>query len=158
MDKVYFDKKIRETIEECSYPFYVVNPIKSVRCTCVDLQTNEANPNCINCLGTGYKISIKKIKGASNEVSKNISGRGGVRGNLAESVSRNYFIDHKYPISEDALFVDDNQVWYVYRIFDMKALSGKCTHYEIQANLKKNDHDITLKNFKKIMQTYKNRR
>lgn len=157
MDNAYFERKIKETIEECSYDFYVVNPIKSVRCTCVDLTTQQANPKCINCLGTGYKISIKKIRGASNEILTNITGKGGIKGNLTEAVARNYFIDHKYPISEDALFIDDNQVWYVYRIFDMKGLKGNLTHYEIQANLKKNDHDVVLNNFRKIMKLYNKR-
>lgn len=158
MKRAYFDRKIKEQIEACSYDFYIVNPIKDVKCTCVDIKTNQAEPKCINCLGTGYKISIKKIRGASNEVLKNISGKGGVRGSLAEAIVRNYFIDKKYPVSEDALIIDNNLVFYVYRIADMKGLEGVETHYEIQANLKKNDHNVILNNFKKIMEKYKNRR
>lgn len=154
MNNVAFHNKIRETIEKCSYEFYIVSPIISVMCTCVNHATKQPSPDCINCLGTGYKIRIKKIKGASNEIEASVTGKG-VRGSAAKGIARTYFVDAKYDMKDNDLIIDNDMIFYAYRIIKMKALEGVHTHNQIKAIQKKNDHNITLKNFKKIMSRYK---
>lgn len=67
MDNQYFHDKIRKTIEECSYKFFIVIPDLERACTCTCHSTKTANPKCKKCLGTGYRITIKTIEGASDE-------------------------------------------------------------------------------------------
>ena len=154
MNNNIWHQKIKDTIEKCEYEFYTINPINSITCTCVNHATKQADPRCMYCLGTGYKIKIRKIKGASNEIESNIAGKG-VKGSAAESVGRTYFIDSKYPIGEHDLIVDNDEILYVYRIYKMKGLKGEHTHNEIKVIPKRNDSSAILANFKRIMKMYK---
>ena len=154
MNQEYFHQKIKETLDLCAYEFYVVHPINDIQCTCVTQATQEANPSCKMCLGTGHKIRIKKIKGASNDYIDNVAGRG-VRGAMAESTNRTYFVDAKYPISDNDLIIDGKGVYYVFRINEMRGFQGKLSHREAKVLPKKNDSKTVYKNFEGIMKKYK---
>lgn len=154
MNNEYWHSRIEDVIEKCSYEFYVVHPIESVNCTCVNQATKQPNPSCINCLGTGHKIRIKKILGASNDIEQTVAGRG-VRGSAAESVGRTYFIKNIYPINELDLIIDGNNIFNVYRIYERRGLAGYLTHNEVKVVPKRNDKAIILNNFKTIMKKYK---
>lgn len=143
-----FHKNIRKTIDECSYDFFVVRPNKNIKCTCVTHATKQADPDCKLCLGTGYKIIIKKFNGSSNEELK-----GANSGGKAAYVSRTYFV-YKNNLREDDLIVDDDEIFYVFRVQDMKALKGFKTHQEAFAVRRNNDHTVSLKNFKELIKPY----
>lgn len=148
-----WNQKIRDTIERCAYDFYVIHPITKIRCRCVEHSTKQADPTCKLCLGTGYKIKIKKIRGAANDIEANAAGRG-VRGSEAITVAKTYFIDSKYPIEDYDVIIDEDEVLYVFRIHTMKGLQGEVTHNQVTAYPLKNDQKVTLKNFKEIMKKY----
>lgn len=153
MDYRYWNERIRETIETCSYEFYVVHPIKKVVCTCVDHSTKQADPKCKMCLGMGYKIKIRKIKGAANDIEATASGKNS-RGSSALTVAKTYFIDSKYPIEDNDMIIDDDEVSYVFRIYTMKGLNGEVTHNEVTAYPLRADHKITLQNFRELLRIY----
>lgn len=154
MNPEYFHKRIKETLDLCAYEFYTVHPIRDIKCTCVTHATQEGDPSCVMCLGTGHKIKIRKIKGASNDSIENIAGKG-IKGSMSESTIRTYFVDDKFPIAEDDLIIDDNKVFYIFRINHMRAFGGIKTHKEANVLPKKNDEKIILKNFNKIMDRYR---
>ena len=153
MDNKHWNQKIRDTIEKCSYEFYVIHPIKQIACTCVNHSTKQADPGCKMCLGLGYKIRIRKIKGAANDIEATSSGKN-ARGSSALTVAKTYFIDCKYPIEDYDMIIDDDEVMYVFRIYTMKGLNGEVTHNEVSAYPQRTDHNITLKNFREIMKKY----
>lgn len=147
MNKEMFHNSILRTIDECSYKFYVVKPNKSIKCICTNHTTKQANVECKKCLGTGYKIVIKRYYGASNDKMKG----GASIGTKTSQIIKTYFLKCEYKIAEDDLIVDDNELYYAFRVEDMKGLKGVKTHQEVMAVKRKNDHDIALQNFKDIL-------
>ena len=57
-----FDQKIKDIIETWEYEMYLIHPDSRINCTCQDKTTRQGDPKCPNCLGTGKKIYISKIK------------------------------------------------------------------------------------------------
>lgn len=157
MDNKYWNQRIRDTIEKCAYEFYVVHPLKEIKCPCVDLSTKQADPGCKMCLGMGCKIKIRKIKGAANDIESNAAGKG-VRGSAALTVAKTYFIDSKYPIGDTDMIIDDDEVLYVFRVYTMKGMEGIVTHNQVTAFPMRNDHKVTLDNFREIMKRYGGKR
>lgn len=154
MNKEYFHKRIKETLDSCAYDFYVVHADLDKKCTCVTHATQEGDPACIMCLGTGRKIRIKKVRGASNDDIDNVGGRG-VKGIIGESTIRTYFVDAKYIITEDDLIIDQDKVHYAFRMKEMRGFNGELTHREIRVLPYKNDAKIIIKNFNKIMEHHR---
>lgn len=153
INTTYFHNSIKRMIERMAYDFYVIKPFMDITCPCMLDASEQANPDCHMCLGTGHKIAIKKIRGASNEVESNVAGKS-VKGSAAITVGRTYFIDKKYTLSNNDLIVDGDEIFYVYRPYKMKAFNGEHTHDEIQAIPKRNDHEKILNNFKKILEKH----
>lgn len=153
MDNNYFNQRIRDTIEKCAYEIYVVHPIAEVTCTCINHSTKQADPKCKMCLGMGNKIKIRKIKAAANDIEANAAGKG-TRGSAAIAVAKTYFMDAKYPITDNDMIIDENEVLYVFRVYTMKGMEGVVTHNQVTAFPVKNDRRVTLKNFKELMQRY----
>ena len=149
MNRDYFHKKIIDTIEECSYNFYVVQPNKNISCTCTEHATKQPDTECKKCLGTGHKITIRRFRGACNDVLKG----GASLGAESSKIIKNYFVNMKYPLHEDDLIIDGNEVFYVFRISHMKALKGVETHQEVTAVKKTIDHSKILNNFYNIIKT-----
>lgn len=154
MDYKYFHDSIKNMIEKMAYDFYVIKPFMNITCPCVNAASEQANPDCHMCLGTGHKIAIKKIRGASNDVESNVSGKS-VKGSSAVTVGRTYFVDKKYSLGNNDIIIDGDEILYVYRTYRMKAFNGEHTHDEVQAIPKRNDHEKILKNFKKIIEKHK---
>lgn len=154
MNKDYFHQRIKETIEECAYEFFLVHPIEEVSCTCINHTTKQPDPKCGKCLGTGFKIRIKKIKGASNEVPANVGASRNIKGSAVDAEGRTYFIDEKYHICRNDIFVDGQEVFYAYRKYRMKAFGGTSTHFEVEAIPKRNDTAVFVENFNKIMERH----
>lgn len=154
MDNDSFHASINITIDKCSYKFYVVRPNKEIKCTCIDHTTKQPDVECKKCLGTGYKIIIKMMYGASNEEMK-----GGVtRGVKASQIIKNYFISNKYKIFVDDLIIDEDEIYYAFRIEDMKGLKGVKTHQEVMCIKKMNGHTKALQNFKDIIAKNKSKK
>lgn len=150
MNSNIFNNRIEKTIDECSYKFYIVKPDRSMFCACINHTTKQPNGECKICLGTGFKISIKMYKGASNEEFK---GRLSI-GPDATQITRKYFVRNKYKVNEMDLIIDEDNIFYVERIEKMRGLKGIYTHQEITAIKLKNDHNIKLNNFKEILNKY----
>lgn len=157
MNNDYFHQRIKETIEQCAYEFYVIHPIEEVSCPCTNHTTKQPDPKCSKCLGTGYKIKIRKIKGASNEIPTNIGASRNMRGAAVEAEGRTYFVDEKYTIDRSDLIIDGEDILHVYRKFRMKAFKGTSTHFQIETLPKRNETSAMLKNFKAIMERHKNK-
>lgn len=151
MNSTIFNNNIQKVIEECAHNFYLVHANKSIFCTCINHTTKQPDEKCKLCLGTGHKITIRVVRGASNEELKgSIS-----RGDKVAQIARNYFVSFKYKIEANDLMIDDNEIFYAFLVSDMKGLKGVKTHQEILAVKQKNNHDIALRNFYEIIEKSK---
>lgn len=147
MDNQSFANNILAMIERCSSNFFLIAPNQSIQCSCVDHTTKQSDPSCKKCLGTGYKIKITKIRGACYEQMKG----GATLSSKTSRITRTYYIDNKYTIHENDFIVDNNEIYYVYRLATMRGLGGLATHKEITSVLKSEDHDKVYNNFLAII-------
>jgi hypothetical protein len=143
-----FNEGVLNIINKLSYEFFVIKRNNSVKCTCIDFTTKEADPTCKKCLGTGNKITIKKIKGASQmtDLASSMRPNGGLM------LARFYYIDFKELVMEDGdIIIDNNQVYYAYQIQSYKSFSGTDVYQKCLFCVKKEDTKILLKNFNEIV-------
>jgi hypothetical protein len=147
MNSDLFVKKIVAMIEECSANYFLVKKDERVRCDCVDHTTRQPFAGCKKCLGTGYKVSIKKIRGACFEEMKG----GATLSSKTSRIIRTYYTTVDVQLSENDFIIDQGEVYYVYRIATLRGLDGKATHKQITTVLKSEDHDKIYKNFKAIV-------
>lgn len=147
MDSKLFKNKILKMIEECSSNFFLVEQDKRIQCSCLNHTTRQPNASCPKCLGTGYKVIIKKSRGACWEEMKG----GATLSSKTSRIVRTYYMDAKYSIAENNLIIDRNEVYYVYRIAVMRGLDGEITHKQVTSVLKSEEHDKILKNFMKVI-------
>lgn len=142
-----FNQKLLKTIEECAANFLVVKQNTNIKCSCVNHSTRQPDPLCKKCLGTGYKVSIKKMRGACHEEMKggtHLSARG-------SRITRTYFMDPQYDIQENNYIVDRNEIHYVYRVNTERGLDGVYTHKKVMAVMLQENHDKILKNIMEVL-------
>lgn len=149
MDANIFTGKIKQVIECCSYNFFLIQQDFNIKCTCLNQTTLQPDDNCKKCLGTGYKVKIKKCRGASDDQLKG----GATLSARSSRIIKKYFIDSKYSIFENNLIIDNYNVYYVYRTQKMRGVYEQYTHKEITATLKTENHDKILNNFLNIINT-----
>jgi hypothetical protein len=144
-----FDENILKIIEKFSYKFFVVITDHDVKCTCLNGGTTQADPACKKCLGTGFKIKIKEVEGASTEsgAPKTIRGSGGF------IVAKSFYIKSEYNIelNLDDIIVDGNEVYIVYQGSEKTSFHGQKVYKKYTGIPKKTDATILLKNFNKIV-------
>lgn len=138
---------IKEIIEMFSYPFYIVQQDKSFKCTCTNPTTGQADGTCPLCLGTGYKIQIRKIKGVSFDSKASFRDQG-----LDEqTLSCTYYVDAKYPIFKDNLIIDNNNVRYVYRTEYKYSSNKEMVYIKASVHEKKTNPKKILENFYRLI-------
>lgn len=147
MDSKLFKNKVLSMIETCSSNFFLVVQDRTIQCSCLNHTTKQPSATCQKCLGTGYKVVIKKSRGACWEEMKG----GATLSSKTSRIMRTYYMDPKYPIAENNLIIDHNEIYYVYRVATMRGLNGEITHKQVTSVLKSEDHDKVYKNFKKVI-------
>jgi hypothetical protein len=142
-----FNQKLLSAIEKCSSNFFIVKQNKNIQCSCVNHSTKQPFAACKKCLGTGYKVTIKKIRGACHEEMKggaHLSARG-------SRITRTYYLKADYEIAENNYLIDHNEIYYVYRVAMERGLDGTISHKRVTAVLRQEDHDKILNNFLEII-------
>lgn len=141
-----FNNGIMEIIERCSYDFYVIQRNLKIRCVCVEHSTDQADPNCPKCLGTGYKIVVRKVRGATQDTNTPPTYR-------ADSflTARNIWVPSKIKLKNDDLVVDGE---FVYKILDYQraiGLEGTLPYNLYLGTVKKFDAGVFMENFLNIV-------
>lgn len=145
-----FHRGLHKLIKKIEYEMYIVNVDRNYTCTCLGKEANEGDPNCPKCLGTGYKIKIRKILGIKQPYKTVSKGASGAE-SLSSAVSR-YYIDDKYgPVKNgDLMFVKDEID--VIKLARKHKIDSTIDHYfECSAVLKKYNTKTIYKNFLKLI-------
>jgi hypothetical protein len=143
----WLDKGIQKMIEKFSYDFYAVNIDQQIDCVCKDFTTKQGSASCKLCLGTGQKIKIRKIKGASQESSSSFRSQG----NDEKSLATIYYVSAKYQLDEMDLIVDSDNIFIVHRMEKKKGTSRDYVFKRCSCINKKTDVQVFLKNFNEIV-------
>lgn len=141
-----FNKNILKIIDKLAYPMYIVCLDKRYKCPCLN-QHENADKNCHKCLGTGYKIKIKKIEGVMepDEVSVRLSGS-----HQKMAVNNYYFNARKVDgalIKHDNLIVRDDEVDIVQDPKKYRSDSNDVIYYYVEGVKLRAYKNTFLKNF-----------
>ena len=150
MDADKYHRLLAKVLNETCYPFYVVHPDLNYRCSCNNSVTKQADPKCKKCLGTGQKIRIRQIEGLADDELKG----GNMLGVEKSQVVKNYFIKRTFNLYEGDYIFDNEQIYYVFRVMNLKGLHGYHTHQEVICSRKNNDREVIYNNFKDILKHY----
>lgn len=144
----YLSSNILNIIEKFSYKFFVVKQDFNVKCVCIKEGSNQPDPNCPKCLGTGYKIKIYKIKGAS----KDSGVPANMRNNTQLVVAKEFYITSSFELSNDDIIIDqDDEIYFVYQSQLFKGFEGKKVYRKYICVPKKLDTKVFMKNFKSLI-------
>lgn len=141
-----FNKNILKIIDKLSYPMYIVCLDKRYKCPCLS-QHENADKNCTKCLGTGYKIKIKKIEGVMepDEVSVRLSG------SQQKMAVNNYYFNAKKVdgslIKPDNLIVREDEVDIVQDPKKYRSDSNNVIYYYVEGVKLRSYKNTFLKNF-----------
>lgn len=143
----WLDNGIKKIIETFQYDMYVVHVDPNIDCACKNFTTKQGDPNHKLCLGTGQKIKIKKIKGASQESSSSFRNT-----DTSEAGSAMvYYIDAKYHINQNDIIVDHDDVFVAHRVERKKSTEREFVYQKCICINKKTDVQVFLKNFNEIV-------
>ena len=141
------NKGIMNIIDMYSHDQYVVHRNEKVRCTCTEHATSQADADCPRCLGTGYKITIRKIKAAAQDTklpSTSFKGK-------SLAVTRNFFMPAKYAIEKDDIIVSYGVPFFVVEIQEMISLEGSLPYNKVTTVKKQFDANVFMTNFNNII-------
>lgn len=141
-----FNNGILNVINRCSYEAYIIKRNVDIICTCVIHSTSQADPSCPICLGTGHKITIRKVRLASQDTNTPPTFRSD---NF--SIARNFWIESRYMLGEDDLIVDGDSIYKIYEFQRAIGLDGTMPYIMYMASKKKFDSKAFMTNFRKII-------
>lgn len=150
MLKPSFNRNIKAIIKKLAFPMYVVIPDKRYVCTCRD-HNNQPDPACEKCLGTGYRIRIRKITAAMepDDVTARIQG-------ASQKIASNYYyfdadVVPAEAVQSDNLIVRDDEVDILLSPKKYRSDSNKVIYYYCEAVNKKHNFGLFLQNFRKLV-------
>jgi len=146
-----FNDEIINIIEQFEYDIYVVNRDAHYKCVCVDYNNGDAIPSCDKCLGTGYKIKIKKIKGVGQWTGIPNAAPSAGRFSDDTSKGRRYYTRAKYNIKEEDIIVDNLEPFIIMSEKMFKSFSGEDVYRLALGYELKNDSHAFIANFRKIV-------
>lgn len=143
----WLDDGIKQIIDTFEYGFYRIAVDKSKDCVCKDFVSKQGLPGCKLCLGTGNKIKIYEVKGASQESSSSFRSQG----NDEKGLATIYYIKSDYHFNEEDILVDDKQAYIVHRIERKKGTQKDYVYQKCICITMKTDFNVFMKNFYEIV-------
>lgn len=145
IDKTLFDEKIEQLISMYEYDVYLIHPDTKINCICQDFTTQQGDPYCMKCLGTGKKIYIRKIPmavqpcvAATNEFQNEITGR-------------YYYARHDFHVQKYDIIVDRHHVDVVQQVRRYQSDHYKPVYYQISTRAKGANRELFYTNFYKLI-------
>ena len=140
------NEHIRSIIEKFERKSFLIHQFEE-SCTCVNYETKEPDPKCMKCLGTGFRIRIKIINTASQEMDDS----GTISSNQEYSVDKVFYMNPKYTIKEDDWLIEYGEVYIVFKKIDITGFKGEVAYIKCLTAIKKQDKNVFFENFKKIV-------
>lgn len=134
-------------IKKYSRQLYLVKLDKNVRCKCHMAGSNDPDPYCPKCLGTGYRITVYEINGAPQTSTFPDTFRST---NQIVIVCSFYLLDN-VPVDRDDIIVYDNNAYIINDAARNVGFNGKFCFTKASGIPKKLDTDVFFKNFNAIV-------
>lgn len=137
----------QEVIDNWDYRFWVVKQVPNTKCKCVYNTTKQPDLNCPLCLGTGTKIKIFKVTGASRETKEFEA----LRAEFPTVTPKIFYIKSKLFIDYQDLIIDEESVYTVYATQFHRGLNGEFKFTRCVCPTVKFNRLGILKNFRKLL-------
>lgn len=145
--KSLFNKNIEKIMALLDHEIYVVYLDKTVKCTCLHEGTSQPDAACKKCLGTGYKIKIRKCMA----VCQNTSVPTTIRNTTGFVIARNYYVRASDSLKNDDIIVDGEGVYFLFQGPEFASFDGQYIFQKCSAMPKKLDTEDFLINFNQIV-------
>lgn len=142
-----FNRMIEKTIEHLEGDIFIINLNKQITCLCRKTGSSEPDAKCPLCLGTGYKIKIKKAKGACQDSKLAAT----VRETTSVVITKTFYVKAMYHIDRDDILISNNEIFYVYESKKLKTKGNVDLYMQHLCTDKKYDTEEFFKNFNKII-------
>ena len=145
-----YHENIQEVINKYSYTVYIVKLNKEIKCSCRDHGSNQPNPRCPICLGTGYKIKIYPLVGASQTSTIPAT----FRQESELLITMNFYFLENRLVERDDILVDRDKIYNVYQVSKHTGFHGRPCYSKLSCIPKKLDSKIFMQNFNRIVGGY----
>lgn len=135
-----FDEHILSLIDMLEYDMWLISIDEHINCVCKNFDTKQAYKFCPRCLGTGHKITIKKIKGVRQPGSQSSFAIG------TSTETGIYFFKHDYKIKDNDLIVWHDEIEQVMKTERFCSDAQKPVYFRCETILKKTNREAFLKN------------
>ena len=142
-----FDQKIKDIIETWEYEMYLIHPDSRTNCTCQDKTTRQGDPKCPNCLGTGKKIYISKIK--ANRQPYVLTDTRYATNNASDAAV--YYSRDIYKIQKNDIIVTGTYIDVVQYVEKYQSNALTPVYYAAYTAPKSYDKEIFYRNFRNIV-------
>lgn len=142
----WLDQGIQNIIDLFAYPFYVVQQNFNITCPCLHY-SQQADPGCMKCLGTGHKIYIREAVGYSEDIKQAAR-----QSHTSEPImSTEYYVRSEYPIVRKNILVEPDESFIVHEIDHLKSADRRYVYQLCFTYSKKTDSGLFLKNFNEVL-------
>lgn len=145
-----FNGKIQNIIDRFAYEMYFIKRNTDIKCTCITHETDQANVDCPKCLGTGFKVTIRKIKAAAQETKLPPTLR-----NDKFLVARAFFVAADIKTEKGDLIIDKDTPYMILDKQELISFEGTNPITKVDGVKKKFDSKVLIKNFNAIINSKK---
>lgn len=138
-------------INKYSHDLHIINLDKRVKCSCHIAGSSDPDPNCEHCLGTGYRVFIRKIRGAAQTSTFPDT----FRATNQILITTSFYLLDDVPVNRDDIIIYDNGsnegAYIVNDAARNNGFDGKFCYTKASGIPKKLDNTIFFENLHKII-------
>ena len=142
-----FNNSIDDILDIMSHDAFWIHLYQDVKCTCIDHTSQNPDPKCKKCLGTGCKIKIVKVQTTTDDVDNKAMLTLGER----IVMHKIFYLKADWELSLNDLIVEDGDVYYVFQKIEGHSFHEHHVFNKYICPHKKLDSQIFLKNFNEIV-------
>lgn len=138
---------IRSVLEQIQGDIYIIHLIKENRCLCLKPGSSEPDHTCKKCLGTGYRIKIRKAKAViqdSNLVTT-------VRPSTESVVAKDCYLLAEHQIAIEDMIISNQHVLIINEIKEYRSKDNEVIYNRCFSVNKKYYNEIFRENFNAII-------
>lgn len=142
-----YNKMVRSVLEQVQGDIYIVHLIKENKCTCLKPGSQEPDYACKKCLGTGYRIKIKKAKAVIQD--SNLATT--VRSTTETVIAKDCYLLAEYQIALQDIIVSNQYILIVNEVKESRSQNNETVYKRCFGVNKKYYTEIFRENFNAII-------
>lgn len=142
-----YHESFQYVINKYSHDLYIINLDRSMKCSCHIAGSNDPDPKCNKCLGTGCRIIIKKIRGAAQTSTFPDT----FRSTNQIVITTSFYLLDDVCVDRDDLIIYNDKAYILNDVARNVGFDGKFCYTKALGIPKKLDNIIFFQNLHKMM-------